>query len=110
MHLPLLLPQAYLDYVLRVGFFLLLGLLRYHLAHRDVQVLAIYVGVYLLAQRGHARAAALLDVGGKLESGQPFTAADALHGLAVLHYLLEFLYAIVLLLQDLTSALHFLEG
>lgn len=75
-----------------------------------MEILAIYIGVELLSEGGNTRTAALLNMGSKLKGWQPFTAANTLHSLTILHYLLEFLHPIVFLLQDLASALHFLQG
>ncbi len=75
-----------------------------------MQILAIDVWVDLFPQGGYTRSAALIDVGCELEGRQPLAAVNTLHGLAILHDLLELLHSIVLLLQDSASALHFLQG
>jgi hypothetical protein len=75
-----------------------------------MQILAIDVWVDLFSQGADTRPAALIDVGCELEGWEPLAAVNTLHGLAILHDLLELLHSIVLLLQDSASSLHFLQG
>lgn len=95
---PFLLAQADLDDVLGVGLLLLFGLFGDCLAYGDVEILAIYIGVYLFSEGGDVGSATLLDVSCELECGKPFAASNALHSLTIFHDFLKLLHSIIFLL------------